>query len=312
MSDQLLVQDTRAMYIKLGSQGKFERECLENQYIRLGYESNQHANCLTGDWPVVFEHWRQFRKDDGSATRAVNEIKKFYTAPPDVVWYTFIYHKLYWCKVSDVVEEIAPGGGRIRRTLPDWPWRSFSLRGRTLHTFDLDGRLTKTASFQGTICDCPHIELLVRTLNEDPSPIAEAAKKALCDLIEAIESAIKKLNPKDFEHLMDLIFRGIGWQRKSVLGKTMKDVDLTLICDYTTGSIAHVQVKSSLGTSEARQCIERLGEYEEARKIVACHTLNARAKEAFIESQIELWDGHIVAKLAVNSGLAEWIINKVL
>lgn len=111
---------------------------------------------------------------------------------------------------------------------------------------------------------------------------------------------------------MDLIFRGIGWQRKSVLGKTMKDVDLTLICDYTRESMAHVQVKSSLSTSEAEQCIERLGEYDEARKIVACHTLSARTKEAFAKSQIELWDGHTVAKLAVNAGLAEWIINKVM
>jgi hypothetical protein len=41
-------------------------------------------------------------------------------------------------------------------------------------------------------------------------------------------------------------------------------------------------------------------------------TLSARTKEAFAKSQIELWDGRTVAKLAVNAGLAEWIINKVM
>ncbi len=60
---------------------------------------------------------------------------------------------------------------------------------------------------------------------------------------EAIVNLLRLLRPQDFEILVDLVFYTSGWRRQGVVGKTQKDIDLSLLLP-STGERACVQVKS--------------------------------------------------------------------
>lgn len=47
-------------------------------------------------------------------------------------------------------------------------------------------------------------------------------------LIDEVQGALRELHWKDFETLVDLLFRQAGWRRLSMLGETMKYADLEL------------------------------------------------------------------------------------
>jgi len=68
-------------------------------------------------------------------------------------------------------------------------------------------------------------------------------------LVGAVQSAICELHWKDFETLVDLLFRQAGWRRLSVLGETMKYADLELEEPITTERY-QVQIKSAADTAD--------------------------------------------------------------
>ena len=69
---------------------------------------------------------------------------------------------------------------------------------------------------------------------------ATAARAAM---LASAKEMIAQLHWADFKIMVDLIFSRGGWQRTSVLGGTMADIDL-LIEQPTLGETASVQVKS--------------------------------------------------------------------
>ncbi|MBA3356762.1 MAG: hypothetical protein H0U18_12670 [Pyrinomonadaceae bacterium] len=112
-------------------------------------------------------------------------------------------------------------------------WRPTDINDKPLQKNQLSGRLLSTEGFRGTICSVKEFDYLVQRINGKPLKQKAEAEKALLTLEEKIETLIRGVHQKDFEILIDLIFRQAGWQIVSVLGGTQKTIDLDLLSPIT-------------------------------------------------------------------------------
>ncbi len=297
-------------YIKLGIGGGWEKTCLlEQQTVRLGYESPHHQASLNGQWDEVFNYWLQARNGhSGAASRDVNQIREFYELDETDIWITFYKRKLYWCHAYKDVEELSDGS-RIRRVIGSWS--STSKNGKTLSIDNLDGRITKVQAFRGTICGVELPDYLMRKINDQVQPEVLATQRALDSLQNNIEELIKGLWWGDFELLIDLIFSKSGWLRVSVLGKQEKDIDLDIFSPISQKR-ALVQVKSTASISDIKRYRESWAEYEQYDEMYYIfHTFNGALNEYFNnDPRILLWDISKIASLVIETGLVQWLITK--
>jgi hypothetical protein len=240
-------------FIKLGSGGEWEKECLREGTILFGYRETPHELCVSGDWEGVWTIWNEIRGDGGTATRDTKQIRTFYESDEQSIFITFAGGVLHWCRPVGEVEVLSDGGRR-RQTVDGW--HSTTVGGTPLTTDRLSGDLLKVQMFRGTICQVKAAQYLLRKLNDELSPEVAAAEEAEHALINAITGLMRLLTWQDFELLVDLIFSSSGWRRVSVVGRTQKTLDLELLLP-TTGERAFVQIKSFANPSDLREYIER-------------------------------------------------------
>lgn len=304
------IEPIKIRFIKLGGGGEWEQSCIENNTVRLDYNSPHHQESLDGNWDVVRAYWLKMRNDDkGTATRDVNQIRDFYELKEDDVWITFYKRKMYWCHASSKVIETEVGGARIRNVIGKWS--SVDKKGKELRIENIDGRVTQVQGFRGTICSVDLPEYLIRKINGETIAETENAKESLRKLKSDVEKLVQGLWWHDFELLVDLIFSNIGWQRVSVRGKTEKDIDLDVKLP-ATGKRAFVQIKSSTSREEIESCIEKYKGYDEFDAMyLVYHT--CKSDLTGIEgrdSDVYLWDVKKISSLVVDTGLVEWLIDK--
>lgn len=297
-------------FIKLGNGGCWEKSCIEEENtIRLGYESDFHQECTSGDWEAVRQHWLKCRNnDEGTATRDVKQIRDFYELSPSDIWVTFYKRRLYWCHADKNVIELTDGT-RIRKVLGSWSCHD--RHGSVLAIENIDGRITKVQGYRGTVCETKLPDYLLRKINGDSQPEVEATKHALNQLKEHVKSLIEGLWWKDFELLIDLIFAKSGWQRISVLGKTEKDIDLDIFSPVTQKR-AFVQVKSSTNVNEINEYYESFIKHEQYNEAyLVFHTLQGRAMDIKIsDDRVHIWDLSRISELVIHAGLIDWLITK--
>jgi|GEM_PF-1156127 len=223
------ITPSHALYIKLGQGGAWEKECItENQTLRLGYQEVSHDLCLRGSWELVQEELKAIRKDVGAATRDTNQIRLFYESDETVLWATFFGDRLYWCFSKPEIKLLAD----ISKTRPViGQWRSTDITGEPLQKNQLSGKLLSMEGFRGTICSVKEVDYLVHKINAEVSTETKEAVQALSTLERKIEIVIRGLHWKDFEILVDLIFRQAGWQRVGVLGGGLRRL-LTWTCSH--------------------------------------------------------------------------------
>ena len=223
-----------ARFIKLGRKGDWEGDCINASpgTIRLGFINPHHEDCLAGDWKVVTQYFlKKEKKTPGKATEITNQIKDFYTLDESTIWITFFQKKMFWCFASSEVT-MMKDGNRMRETIGGWSDKS--IDGDILFVEQLNGLLTKTQGFRGTICSVKAIDYLKNRLCDKVLPAVTKAKNQLQDLRNSLVPLIRGMNWKDFELLCDLIFANAGWQRQSTLGGTEKSIDLDLISPVTS------------------------------------------------------------------------------
>ena len=305
----MMVTSSKAYYIKLGSGGRFEKQCIEMaQVLRLGYNEIPHDLCMKRDWEAVRGIFVQERgSDPGSATRHTNQIKAYYEAGNDVLWVTFYNNRLWWC-FADSEITLLPDGCKHR--LVKGEWKSTDIHGEHLLMDQLSGSLLSMQGFRGTICSVREFEYLVRKINAEVSPNEQAAQKAFDEMVHSLVAIIKTFNWKEFELLTDLIFRQAGWQRISRLGKSEKGIDLDLISPIANERF-YVQVKSNAGKKVFTEFIEKtiaLDEYSRYYLVVHSPSKNL-TKELETETH-KLWLADDIARLVVRYGLVEWVIGK--
>lgn len=306
------IKPTTIRFIKLGEKGMWERSCIEDGTIRLGYDSPHHQDCLARRWDIVYKYWFNFRSGNhkkGTATRDINQVRDFYELDSNTLWFTFYNRKLWWCFAQPEVTELEDLS-RIRYTLNGWS--SVDVTGRDLSILNIDGRVTKVQGFRGTICGLEEMgEYLVRRINGlTPIDVIEA-ETHLDGLAQSIKNLVHGLHWKDFELLTDLIFTQEGWQRTSELGKTEKDIDLDMFSPVTRRR-AFVQVKSKGDINVLNETItafEGMEGFDELFFVI--HSPDASIRNYIsTDRRINVIDDDRIADLVINAGLVRWLINK--
>ena len=129
---------TNALYIKLGASSEWEKECISNGTLRLGYRELPDQLCRTTDWSAAELQALTFAKDKGAATRHINQVRNFYETPESTLWVTFHSDRLWWCFARELVE-LQPDKTKLRRAVDRW--RDHDLNGKPLLKATLSGRL---------------------------------------------------------------------------------------------------------------------------------------------------------------------------
>jgi hypothetical protein len=301
------IKPSSALYIKLGRGGKYEREAIERNHLRLGYREISHELCLQGKWEDVLEELKSVSEFSGVAIRHTNQIRLFYESDDSVLWVTFFGDRLYWCFSKREVT-LLPDKWKTRPVIGQWS--SVDINGKPLSKSQLSGKLLSMQGFRGTICSVKEFEYLVQKINGHIPKEVEEAQATLLKLERKIEFIIQSLHWKDFEILIDLIFRQAGWQRVSELGKTQKTIDLDLVSPITSERYG-VQIKSKANLEEFENYQQQFADMQGyTRLYFVVHTPSRDLARAKTSEEVELWLSRDIAHWAVKYGLTDWIIDK--
>jgi hypothetical protein len=297
---------SKGLYIKLGESGRWEKECLKHGILRFGYRQTPFEAAASGDWEKVRKVWLDKRKDEGAATRDVNQIRNFFETGEDTLWITFNGGFLWWCFAKPGVKQHQDEEGSYRKTVDGW--HNTDIKGAKLSSEKLSGNLLKVQSFQGTICDIKEFEYLKLKLTGQLLPQVEDAAHAENQMVEKIVPLMRLLTWQDFELLVDLVFANSGWRRLGQVGKTQKTVDIELMLP-TTGERAFVQVKSSASKQDLTQYVERLKDsHAYDRMFFVWHSGDVGEVE---ESNVALIGPGRLARMVFDAGLTSWLREKV-
>jgi hypothetical protein len=297
-------------FIKLGAKGwGWEKICIDSQTLRLGYESVPHDLCISHRWQEVRELFIKDKSSSGAATRHVNQIRDFYMSPSSLLWITFFGDCMYWCFADEGVSRLDDGTS-VRKATNGW--KNHDVDGRRLTKSRLSGGLLAVQGFRGTICSV-NASYVLHKINGTNPPQVEHASQALAGLEAALLPIIEQLRWRDFELLVDLIFRNNGFNRIGDLGKTEKDIDLALESPIT-GDFFAVQVKSAATVDQYKDYRERYNTmvgferfYFVTNKTIAMVEDDPSLRD---DKKFNYWGPKDIARLALRSGLAQWLLDK--
>jgi len=300
-----------AYYIKLGRGGMWEEDAINSGKLRLGWAGTTIEDINESNWKIIHQQLRREMKGKpvGVVTADFNALRRITESGADDLWVTFHLNKLWWTR-------LAPGKIRQDKTskyrTTSQPWSDRSIFGELLTLSNLPGKLSQLQGYRATVCRVNYPELLLRTLNGTQSPIAVSIREHRATLEQYLAEAIKELHWKDFETLVDLVFRSAGWIRISVLGQHAKGLDLELIEPIMRDRYI-VQVKSRAGISEVFETAKQFSRHEYRRIFFVVHSpeKNIEAEKKKIPKHVELVTPIRLASFAADAGLANWIEDKV-
>ena len=296
-------------FIKLGKGSGFAEDCFKDDYLKLDYREIDHQLCLDEKWEEIHNYFvSKEGKTNQVATNHVNQIKKFYTAGEDTLWITFHSNELWWCFAkSDII--LQKDYTKIRSTIGQWYNQSIEKNGQVFNISSLHGGLTKVQAFRGTICNVAESKYLIDKIKGVQSKEVVAVELAREKLKGGVVKLIKRLQPQDFEILVDLIFRNAGWQRIGEIGKNQKDIDIDLLNPITNQRMA-VQVKGQSNKKEFNSYKKKFSQWDDYNSFVyVCHS----SKDDFQvneDENIEIYKENKLSDLVINSGLLDWLIMK--
>jgi len=311
--DEALNQITAssARYIKLGTGGAFEHLCLEDGTLRLEYNEVPHDLAVRGSHEEIKQYFANTGAAPRSAANHARQVHDFYHAPEDTLWITFSAGRLWWCFARPGVEFLGydpvehPDGSRLRRTVDGW--HDASVQGQTFHMNMLSGRLTKSASYQMTICNVEAFDYLLQKINGQTPPAIAHAERARGTVLASIQELLKLLDWRSFETLIELVFAQSGWRRIGETGGAQKTVDIELILP-TTGEQAFVQVKSSTAQKQFDDYLERFAERLEDRMFYVFHS--SKSPIRCDADNVTLIGPEQLAPMILQAGLFDWLLEK--
>lgn len=308
MADQMTtIEPQNTFFIKLGSGGEWEQSCIDDeQTIRLGFDETDHEACLAGDWDKIRNDELSRGRAKGKATEIANQIRRFYEEGENTLWITFYANRMWWCFADRRVERLA-NGNKIRRVIGRW--RNTDIHGRPLSFEKISGKLLQVRGFRGTICSVDRV-YVSNKINGITLPEVTRSIECLKDLCSSLIPLIKNLTWKDFELFVDLVFTNAGWQRISVLGKTEKTIDLDLRSPVT-GDRVMVQIKAASDKNEFETYSQEFSRSRDfVRFFYVVHTPTKSLSTVKAPPRVQLIFAEQLAGLAVNAGLARWLIEK--
>lgn len=299
------VQFSRAFYVKLGAGGEWESDSLANGVIRFGWAQQSIDDIHAGRWDRISQQLRAQLKP-GVATSDLNRLRDIAESTEDDLWITFAGAKLWWARLTGPVRQDATS--KYRATLGGW--RDTSTAGKLLILNELPGKLAMLQGFRGTVCRVHEHDLLARVLSGERSELAESISSHRRALAGVMEQAIRALHWKDFETLVDLVFRDTGWERVSVLGQQARGYDLELR-EAVTGDRYVVQVKSQARRADLAATAAQFSPANYRRVFFVVHSPAADLAGATdLPEYIQLLAPTQLAELALASGLVQWLEDK--
>lgn len=308
------IKANKVLFIKLGQGGQFEKECIEkNQTLQLGYREVDHKLCVSGQWDKVHNYFTTVENSKTFvATSHTNQVKQFYEEDEKTLWITFYANKLWWCFSKPEIT-LLPDKTKTRPVIGKWSDKD--IKENVLLAGNISGKLLKTQGFRGTICSVPEEKYALAKINcEQMKEVAEV-EQAMFELKSKLILLIQNLQWKDFETLVDLIFRQAGWQRVSDLGKTQKTLDLELLAPVT-GERAIVQIKAQSNLKEFLEYEEKFvpmnNDYD--KFFFVLHTDKNDRIRTYEENEVTAVKIYLVdkvAELTISAGLVEWVVKKV-
>jgi hypothetical protein len=235
-----------AYYVKLGAGGEWADDCIARGILRFGWRIVPLSDIQAGDWDRIRERIAGEHSHKPTVTADRNRLHDIVSAGSDDIWITFHDSRLWWGRL---------GRGGVRedriskyRKIASG-WRDVDTRGRRLLLHEIPGSLSKTQGFRGTVCSVKERDTLQRLINGETSGAYDAVQAARSRLVDEVVLGMRELHWRDFETLVDLVFRQAGWRRRSIVGKTMKYADIELE-EPITGDLYQVQVKSRADAAE--------------------------------------------------------------
>ncbi|MCH7751957.1 MAG: hypothetical protein IH898_07375 [Planctomycetes bacterium] len=148
-------------------------------------------------------------------------------------------------------------------------------------------------------------------MNGTRSALAAAISDQRASLAQLLTNAIKELHWKDFETLVDLVFRNAGWIRVSVLGQHAKAYDLELQ-EPIIGDRYVVQVKSRARNADLESTIANFSPEDFRRVFFVVHSPHDDLLDATdIPEHVDIVSPQRLGELAMDAGLVGWIEEKV-
>ena len=225
----------KARYIKLGQGNLWAADSIENARLRFGWAGQPLSDMSAGRWGRIEAQIRQeFGDKRGAATHDLNSLRAIAESLPEDVWITFHGSRLWWGRVADApIEEDAIS--KVRPMQGAWSDRDF--HGRLLVVTQLPGKLQQLQGYRATQCSVSDPDLLGRVICGTRSVVSMELQSLREAAALTAQVAIKSLHWRDFELLVDMVFRATGWVRESVLGEQEHAYDLALR-EQITGEIS--------------------------------------------------------------------------
>jgi len=316
-----MIKFEKAYYIKLGEGGKWENDSIKSGKIRLGWVNVPIELIQSNNWDkirqLVNDDFSQRGKRNGS-TNDYNALKNICDSNESTVFVTFSNGKMYWttAKSNSINED-----SESKYLLTSIPWSDQDIeKFKTFEINQISGRITKYQLYMGTCCKIGNaigeFDYLKQIINKQESEDYIKLISSLDLLKDSLIKPIQTLIPKDFEILIDLIFRNNGWRRTSVLGEVMKFFDLVLEEPFTN-KLFGVQIKSSCGLTDFKTYAEKFeGDYSNDFETLYFIVHSLRNKEKMIEcakqyEKTKLLTVEDIADLVINAGLVKWVMDKI-
>lgn len=302
------IEFEHAYYVKLGREGRWEKSSIQDGLVRVGWREVPLRDIVAGDWRAVRARIEKGTSDKGAATRDLHALQRIKNSTPKDVWITFYEGHLWWCRLREgAMQEDADS--RFRRT--EAGWSNKDLAGRSLHFSRVPGGLIKTQGFRGTVCAVADGKRLERLINGEVSSEWLAVSQARSGLEENIGAAIRLLHWRDFEVLVDLVFRQLGCRRVGELGRMQRQIDLDLQ-EPISGDRYQVQIKAKAGKAELAECAEAFAPGSYRRFYLVVHTPDSSLDEVEEEDEAAV---HVIgprqlATMVVDAGLITWVMDK--
>ncbi|KRD32082.1 hypothetical protein ASE35_14110 [Lysobacter sp. Root916] len=298
-------------YVKLGKGGEWESDCAARGILRMGFETADPYSmelALAGRWEEFSAAWAKDRKS-GVATRYAGEVREYFEDDGTTLWVTFIDDRLHW-------GFLAPGNPQVND--PDNPedsstfrkvrggWRDADINGRVLAKSSLPGTISSLSSYRGTSCWVHDERRLLARINAVQTPEVTRAEAAHRELIAAAVPLIQKLQPAEFETLIDMLFNAGGWRRIGAIGGQIKTKDLDLEHPIHKER-AFVQVKS-----EAKQKVfdEYMAKLKSMTHYDRMYFVYHTSGKPLIcdDPKVTLLGAGDVAQFTIDQGFMGWLI----
>lgn len=305
---------TRVRYVKLGPKGCWEDEATENGLLLIDFDTGTpetYRMCREGQWPELARDWAR-SKSKGVATRFTNETRTYFEDQGEILWVTFAHDRLYWGFVEAGVPEIylpadPTSTSTFRRIAGGWS--DLDRLGAQLSKRSLPGSITAAASFRGTSFDLSAGDAarLIDRINGSVDPQVQQVRAAQEDLRSSLGKVVQRLDPKDFETLVDMMFLAAGWRRLGRVGSTEKTKDLDLQMPVT-GETAWVQIKCASSVEVFNRYVtdnERMSQYD--RMFFVYHTGEGIRSD---QENVDVIGLGKVVDMVISGGFVDWVLER--